>query len=36
MVRRSLASMSSKDGSVLVVYQGAAARRAATSSGWWP
>src|SRR4029453_15086971 len=36
MVRRSLASMSSKDGSVLVVYQGWRARRSVTSSGWWP
>src|SRR6266540_5701315 len=36
MVRRSLASMSAKDGSVLVVYQGAAARWVVTSSGWWP
>ena len=34
MVRRSLASMSSKDGSVLVVYQGWRTRRSVTSSGW--
>jgi putative DNA methylase len=33
MVRRSLASMSWKDGSVLVVYQGWRARRSVTSSG---
>jgi hypothetical protein len=36
MTRRSLVVMSAVDGSVFVVYQGASARRAWASAGWWP
>lgn len=36
ITRRSLASMSSTEGWVLVRYHGARARAAGTSSGWWP
>src|SRR4029453_4475133 len=36
MVRRGLASMSSKDGPVWGVDRGGGARGAVTSSGWWP
>jgi hypothetical protein len=36
MTRRSLIVMSSKEGSVLVVYQRARSRRSVTSAGVWP
>jgi hypothetical protein len=36
VVRQSLMSMSSKAGSVLVWYQGWAARRSSASAGSWP